>query len=445
MRIENLGATLQAHKVRTGLATDTMMNKGKLPQPQAIQPFGLPELTARHDVNGIPLLALRGGTQEIVRVDVVFRAGRLQEKKRLQSRATRELISSGTQHLQAVDIAKTIDMYGAVLQTTGSIDISSISLFTLGKYFPQCLKVLQQVCLEPIFPEKEVETYVQINKARLRVDLEKTDVVAFRELTALIFGEEHLYGYNSLESDFDALKQVDCQSFFVANFHSGHALAFISGQYHDQHLRGISDVLSAIPVGIRSKSDPFPLKHNSPVKRIIQLEHKVQASIRLGRVVCDAQHSDYMPLNIACGILGGYFGSRLMTNLREKHGLSYGAYAAIEPLFKTGYMYISVDVSPDMVDKALEEINSELDALCNQMVSSEGLSMYRSATLGSMLSNIDGPFNTMDTYKTLAIEERTPPSFLEWNELLWSITPQKIQDIALKYFQPDSFYCVVVQ
>ena len=194
-----------------------------------ITTLALPKYCLHRLDNGIPVYEVCAGTQDIIKLEITFRAGRPFEQKHLASRATARLLREGTKHRQSADIAEAFDFYGTSLVTTTNLDTSSIIFSCLKKHFHLLLPIVAEIIFEPTFPEQELQTFINNNKQRLQVDLQKSDAVAYRKITALIFGENHPYGYNSTADTYNALTQNDLITHWNNTYAADNCQIFIAG------------------------------------------------------------------------------------------------------------------------------------------------------------------------------------------------------------------------
>jgi predicted Zn-dependent peptidase len=193
------------------------------------------------------------------------------------------------------------------------------------------------------------------------------------------------------------------------------------------------------------KSSPVIHITDAPPQKIkIKHQDSVQTAILIGCRLYARNHPDYNDWIVLNTILGGYFGSRLMTNIRENKGFTYNIFSTFDTMHYDGCFYIGTEVGNDMVDKTLKEIYREMKILQKKAVSENELSMVKNYLLGNMLTMLDGPFNIIDIVKTTTLEQLPDNSFATLVESIKTITPQKIQTLAKKYLGPEKMWEVVV-
>ncbi len=386
--------------------------------------------------NGIPMYVLDMGTQDVVKIEVVFHAGRPFEHKPLTARATLSQIKEGTEYHDAAAIAETFDFYGATLHTPYSMDTSNIALYSLNKHFHRVLPLMAEILECPVFPQKELDTFIQRNQVDLQIELSKTDVVAYRKITELIFGENHPYGYNSYPETFAALQREDLIRHFQQHYVAGNCTIFLSGKIQPGMIPLIDEHLSrAIRPGATMPYLP-PIADTAPQRIHVSHPDKVQSAIRIGCRLFNRNHPDYAGLYVLNTILGGYFGSRLMTNIREEKGYTYNIYSSLDPMRYDGAFFISTETGTEFVKDTLLQIYHEMEVLREEPVEDEELDMVRNYLLGGFLNMLDGPFNVSDILKTVAIEDLPEDYFQRVVHTVTHITPGELQALAQRYLQP---------
>ena len=394
--------------------------------------------------NGIPVYDSRLGTEDVLKMEMVFEAGRPQEKKRLASRVTNQMLKEGAGSRSAAEIAETVDFYGGTLGTPVNLDNSSVVLFSMKKYFHELLPLVAEVVSEPLFKEEELVSYLKRSKQKLLVDLSKNDVVAYRSITQEIFGESHFYGYNSTPQLYETITRADIVSHHADFYGSNNCKIFISGKTDDQMISLLNRHLGKIlrPVKMPAITAPPIPPVQSPIK--IDMEGSVQNAIRIGCHLFNRNHPDYCGMFVLNTILGGYFGSRLMASIREEEGYTYNIYSNIDAMMHDGYFYIATEVGNEFVEPTLKQIYFEMERLKNELVGADEMRMVRRYLLGNMLTMLDGPFNVSDVLKTLLSEGASTDHFDTLIQTIKTIQPQEIQALAQKYFQREKMWEVIV-
>jgi zinc protease len=418
----------------------------KRPAP-VIQPVGRLDLPVPQVVrldNGMPVYVLNFPEQEILKVEAVYRAGRPEEDKRLVSRATARLAREGTRSMAAATIAEHIDFYGGSLSIPSNMDTASFSLFSLHRYIGELLPVFAEILHEPTFPADELATFQRNSVQELFVDLDKEEVLAYRKVTELIFGNEHPYGYNSTPEDYAALTRDDLFRHFERWYTPANGRLFASGRVDESVLGLLNQHFGQTPA--RGEVPAFESFVPETNRSRLHIPHagSLQTAIKIGRRLFNRHHPDYNGMYVLNTILGGYFGSRLMMNIREKRGLTYNIYSTADAMLHDGYFYIATEVHTGKVSAALKQIYAEMKNLCEMPVPEAELDMVRNYLLGMLLNGLDGPLNISDVVRTLVTEDLPFDAFDTLVHTIRTISPEQIQHLARRYLQPEDFWVVTV-
>ncbi len=434
-----------------------ILNRKSAPPIHEVRNLVLPDPRIVRLDNGVPVYVLDFPGQEIVKIEAVFRAGRPEEDKHLVSRATSRLLREGTSARTGAAIAEYIDFYGGSLSVPTNLDTANFLLFSLKKYAAELIPVFAEVLQDPVFPESELETFKRTSIQELVVELEKVEVLAYRKITELIFGEQHPYGYNSVPDDYSALERVDLQRFFDDWYHPANLMLFASGRVDEEVLELLNRHLGQskktgklpVPSGRAGRSDgqSFPSNPDSPtLNRNLKILRpgSLQTAIKIGFRAFNRSHPDSNGLYVLNTILGGYFGSRLMMNIREKKGFTYNIYSTLDSYLHDGCFYIATEVNPGKANATLKEIFSEMKKLRETPVSDDELDMVRNYLLGMLLNGLDGPLNTSDVLRGLIVEGLSHEAFDSLVQTIRSITPVQLQGLADRYLHPENFWTVTV-
>jgi len=394
--------------------------------------------------NGIPLYEVNIGTQDILKFDILLHAGRWQESKELVSRVTAQLMKEGTQNHSSAEIAETIDFYGGTLRIGSSLDITSVSLFCLSKHFDRLLELTHEILTSPTFPDKEFNNFKQFAKQRLQIEATKSDVIAYRKITEMMFGAEHPYGYNSTAKAYDQITRNDLLTHFKDHYHSGNCKIMVSGKTTPQVIEKIDSLF-----GRKFAAGKFqPIQHQ-PTPDLAKnyegsLPGSVQSSIRIGFPFVGRKHPDYHGFYVLNTIFGGYFGSRLMSNIREDKGYTYGIYSSIDSMLNGSYFYIATETSHKFAAPTEQEIMKETKRIKEEPISDEELTRCRNYLLGNILSSLDGPLNVAGLNKMLILEDLDFGYMERLVHKIKTIDQKELMALANKYFVDDDYYRVVI-
>jgi predicted Zn-dependent peptidase len=170
----------------------------------------------------------------------------------------------------------------------------------------------------------------------------------------------------------------------------------------------------------------------------------VQGAIRIGRHFPNRNHPDYTPMRVLNALFGGYFGSRLMTNIREDKGYTYGIYSSLTPEKEGGSMVVTTETGTAVVEDAIKEVYKEMELLRQEPVDDEELLLVKNYLLGSILGDLDGPFSILQRWRTLILNGFDEAYFNENIRIYKTVTPAELHALAQKYYNKEDFFELAV-
>ncbi len=414
------------------------------PTLRAIEKIDLLPVNNISFANGMQVHIINAGEVDVIKIELVFKAGRMHENAKGVAGAVSQLLRDGTKNHTSKELSEAFDFFGASISTQAFIDTSSVTLFTLNKHLSQLLPLLKEVLTEAIFPEKELETYIQNNKQKLLVNLEKVEFLAQRKFTASLFGANHPIGYTTNETDLNNLNTDLLKQFYKERFQTQHCTAIISGKVSSVTVKLIEEYFG------KETSTTASKKNNSivisPEAGNDFYEFKtdaVQSAIRIGKRFINRTNPDYHKVKVMNMIFGGYFGSRLMSNLREDKGYCYGIYSSLASFINDAYLVIAAEVNADSTVDAVKQIKHELNMLRNEKVAEEELMLVKNYIMGTILSDTDGPFNVSEIVKSLVVYDLPLEDFQKGITEMMSTTSDDIIQLANKYFDSSTMIEVI--
>lgn len=419
----------------------TSLNRSVAPATTDIIDISLPIAQKEIGATGIPIYWVAGSTEEILRVELVFNAGINRQKQLLIAAATNNLIQEGTKTRTAQDIADGLDFYGSYLQTRCAVDDSQITLFCLKKHLVKCLDIVSDVVKNAEFPDNEIAIFVKNNKQRLKVQQEKTSYLCRKGFYKEIFGNASPISSFSESSDYDLISRETLVNFYQNSYQNSLKYITISGDVDAQTI----NTIRAFSDGFKP-DEGFVGYHASEIasqNKYIKKEKSVQATLRLGKRLFNRKHTDYRKMQLLNLVLGGYFGSRLMKNIREDKGLTYGIHSSLESYLDDGCFYIEADVNTKKAGLALSEISLEIDRLNNDLIPEQELLTAKNYFLGSILRSIDGPFTIMDRNRLLLDYGLSSEYYAELFAIIKDTSAQELRDTCNLYLNRNSLVEVV--
>ena len=418
-----------------------MLDRVIQPSFGKIDSIELQEPKVFHLSNGLAVFCIDAGEQEVLKVELIFGAGTATAGKLLVGSSTINLIKEGTSKRTAAEIAESVDFYGAYLQADVIHEESALSLITLNKHLKSTLPTLAEVYADATFPEREFETYVLKHQQELMVNQEKVSYLCSKAFSAALYGENHPYGRSAEIDSYNALIRDDLVEFHSNNIKGRIKYILVSGKLREDTLELLEKQFGSDQ---RLKSPKTELKFAKAEASKVHVEkaEAVQNAIRIGRILFNRNHPDYIGMQILATVLGGYFGSRLMSNIREDKGYTYGVGAGLVSLQNSGYLTISTEVGADVCDAAVNEIFFEIERLRKDLIPVSELDLVRNYMLGSILKTVDGPFNIGAKWRAYLKYDLSVDEHHKLVQRIKTITSERLRELAQQYLQPEDLTLV---
>ena len=392
--------------------------------------------------NGMEVYFMNGGGQELCRLELVFEAGSKVQIKPLQAALCNAMLLEGTLHKKANEIHESIDFYGAYISLDVNSDRSVVTLYTLNKYFNTIVPIFIDAIKNACFPEAEFQVMRDQRKQSFSINAEKVDFKARKAFFAHLF-KNHSYGKEASLADFEDLSRQDLIEFHELHYKKASLKTYISGKIPNNASKLLDDLLGDWTLNKPQINKPF-LDVTTNDKIHISKEGALQSAIRIGRVCFNSHHKDYHELKYLSVVLGGYFGSRLMSNIREDKGLTYGIGAMCVQQEDSGFFAISTEVKGEGTKQALSEIYKELKRLRDELIPDEELSLVKSYIMGQILSSADGPFAQSSLLKNLHVYKLDFEFYTTYQTMLNNLDSNSLKDLANKYLKEEDLCEVVV-
>lgn len=413
-----------------------MLNRTLQPEIRPIEPISIPAPDKQIMPNGIPLFLIQAGEEEVVRLDILIHGGQWNQSLPLQAMFTNRMLREGTRRFTSAEIAEKLDYYGAWLDLSSSMNYAYITLYSLNKYFSQTVEIVCSLILEPTFPEKEFSITIEKNRQQFNVNNSKVDVLARKELNRSLFGPEHPCGKYAVEEDYNKLTRSSLIQFHQQFYHSGNCTLYLSGKVTREIVQALETTFGQYSWGNTDMtvSTPVYTLHTKSEKRIlIKREDAMQNALYMGCMTIDRKHSDFLKLRVLIALLGGYFGSRLMNNIREEKGYTYGIGAGIVSYPECSVILISTQAANEYTEAIIREVYHELERLQNEQVTEKELSMVKNYMMGEICRNYEGPFSLADAYIYLQSSDLERTFLMQSQQAIKETTASDIQRLARTY------------
>lgn len=396
--------------------------------------------------NGVPVYSLNAGEEEVLMVEWVFYAGNWYEDKNIVAATTNFMLKNGTKTKSAFEINEHFENWGAHLNRGCYNETAIMTLHSLSKHLDKLLPVAAELFTESTMPQNELDIYKQNQKQKLSVSLKKGEFVAGRVIDELLYGFNHPYGIYSSFEDYDALTQQELQAFYNKYYTHGKCVIFVAGKLP----ANMQSLLNQHFGGLPFNKEPLPVIEHiatpaTAMKQHIENDKKgVQSAIRMARPFPNRHHPDFIKVQVLNNIFGGYFGSRLMSNIREDKGYTYGIHSYLQNHIQQSAWMVSTEAGRDVCAATIEEVYKEMQRLREEPVGEEELQLVRNYMIGSVLGDLDGPFQVISRWKNYVLNNLMDAYFYKSIETIKTISAEEIKELAGKYLNPEAFYELTV-
>lgn len=396
--------------------------------------------------NGVNVYAVDAGAEEVIMVEWVFYAGNWYEEKNIVAATVNHLLKNGTGKRSAFEINEHFEFYGAYLNRSCYNETATLTLHSLSKHLPQLLPVMAELLTDSIFPEKELAIYKQNQKQRLAVNLKKCDFVGNRLIDAYLYGYNHPYGKFSNAEAYDALQQQELLDFYKQYYTHGKGILFVAGKLPANIQEQLNNAFGQLPLNKQALPEVHYTREFESTKKhnILNDANGVQGAIRMGRSFPNRHHPDFTKVQVLNNIFGGYFGSRLMSNIREDKGYTYGIHSYLQNHIHDTSWVISTEAGRDVCAAAIQEVYKEMKVLREELVDEEELHLVRNFMMGSILGDLDGPFQIIARWKNYILNNLSGEYFYNALDTIRTVSAEELKELANKYLNPDDFYELIV-
>ena len=396
--------------------------------------------------NGVPVYTIDAGAQDVIQIEWVFYAGNWFEKGNSIAAATNFMLKNGTTSRTAFQLNEDFEYYGAYSNRTCYNETATVTLHTLTKHLDKLLPVVNDMLTNATFPEEELVIFKQNSKQRLQVKLQKCEFVAGRLIDNYLYGEQHPYGKFAGMQDLDALTTDDIKEFYKNYYINGQCAIFVSGKLPADLEQQLNENFGKLSITKPTyKVNKIETVQAAQKKYRIDNDPKsVQGAIRIASNFPGRQDPDFKKVIVLNNVFGGFFGSRLMMNIREDKGYTYGIHSYLQNHLQETAWLVSTEAGRDVCEATIEEVYKEMKLLRDEPIDDEDLLLVQNYMMGSLLGDLDGPFQIMAKWKNIILNNMDEQYFYDSIDAIKNTSAEELQALAQKYLQPEKFYELVV-
>ncbi|MCC9136324.1 M16 family metallopeptidase [Pontibacter silvestris] len=416
-----------------------MLDRTKAPETYEIDAVSLQIAEINNLKNGARLHVIKSETQPVVRLDFVFKAGKWYEPESGVSDLTAKMLFEGTANHTAKQIAEKVAFYGASFDNNHGYDRTEFTLYCLAKYVEELLPLVLDVLQNPSFPEEEFNLLLQRTRQNVKVQRQKNSYLATHSFTKALYGDEHPYVFGFDSNAFDNITLDKLEAYYKSRFNVQELEVFACGSINEPMLQYLVKNIEELSLQRSHSSDTVdridianPKKHS-----LVEMPESLQSSIRVGKRFPLIQHENYLKLIVLNEVLGGYFGSRLMRNIREDKGYTYGIYSTISAKEQDSLFYIGTDVNYAVTDDTISEIKKEIALLQQEEIQEDELNTVKNYMLGKFLNDIATIFDQCDRYKRIVLHSLSTEYYSNYVTTIRTVTAPELRELANTYLPID--------
>ena len=393
---------------------------------------------------GIPIWVINGGDEDVCRISVYVVGGTMHETRPLLSLLTPQMALEGSAQFDSRQIAELLDYYGAWKTVLNHDTMSELSLSSMSEHYHRILPLLVDGLAHATFPESEFEMYKQRYAASYATTRNRVKYLAGVEMRRLYYGDGH-----PLVADIDPQQLLqltvdDIQAFYARFFHPSHCRLVLSGKVSDDMVRLTDEAFSQWIDDTPAQKEPaWSIHPSDQMLSVVDKPGAVQAAVAMTIQAIGRTHPDYLALRLLCTVLGGYFGSRLMSNIREDKGYTYGINAFLSGRAEDGYIGVGTECDVRYTWQVIEEVKHEMQRLRDELIPLEELNLVRQFMLSDQVKTLDTPFNVASYVSSTWLYGVYPEYYNRQIDTVLHATPQLLQQVAQRYLNLDKLRIVI--
>lgn len=367
---------------------------------------------------------------ETTRIEFHFNAGSIRSIEKIAG-SVNSLLFSGTPSKTSIQINEELDMLGAFIDQELGQEVAIVSLYCLRKNADAAIDIVLDALQNVCFHEQEVQDNIREKKQQFLISSEKVSILARREFQKQLFANSPNYARQIELKDYDAITIEGLKNFHKKYYLQGLLKVVLVGNMEESFVTKLQSKVT--PFAINQKPEYEKQFINNKGVYHIEKSDAVQTAIRIGMPFFNKCHVDFIDFQLLQTILGDYFGSRLMSNIREDKGYTYGIGSGLSEANLTGYFIIATEVGKEFVEPTLREIKIEIERLCNELVDDEELTLVKNYVLGQLLKHADGPNAMMDLFMAVQLQGKGFEYYDTLMARVNSITAEELKMVANKY------------
>ncbi len=422
------------------------LNRTIAPEVFPIGKLSMPELSTRTLPNGAELHVIDRGEDEVNRLTILIPGGFCEAESVAVAKLAASTCLEGTANATANEIADLLAFNGSWAGFSTLPHYHSPSVYSLNSRFSEVLPTIRDLVVCPSFPDHAVEVFRE--KAALNAELSEKKVswLARKALMDTVAGNSAFFNSMPGAGDIRQVTPEMLRLWHQRSFTTKGMHIFLAGRITGQIESLVGDTFGAIEGAAMPLSRVETVIAPDVSRREVTVERgdSLQTAVACAIPTISFRHPDYCALKLAVTVLGGYFGSRLMLNIREDKGYTYGIGAALEADGNSGLITVSTECDNAYTPAVIQEIRAELERMKDPASYTPAeLDRARSFIEMTMAAQLDSPFAVADYYIGIIAGGDTPARYALMQQAMDEMTPESLADVARRYFDADNLYTVL--
>ncbi|OHX67753.1 M16 family metallopeptidase [Flammeovirga pacifica] len=422
------------------------LNRSIAPESYQLKDFSLQKPEELLLTNNCKVFVLKNNAQPIVHFSIVIKGGKLVEDVKGTSFLTSKMLGEGLKGMDSAAIHEYLDSYGAIINVSNDLDSFTISGHCLKRYFDKVIVIVNKYLIDSEFSQVEFDHILQVVLQQKKLAEEKTSYLATKKFRESFYGENHSFGSTLTSDQILSISLSEISDYYKNHIIGAPFEVFLSGDFDDECFVTLNRYLGSINVNAAAEV-VYPNFVNSIQSKELKIyeskENAVQSSLRIGCPTFTLPNKDFEAFSVMNEMLGGYFGSRLMKNIREERGLTYGIHSSFRNEQNQGYFIIATDVKKDLKDTAITEIYKEIRKLAEEEITLEELNTVQNYMAGNFIMSINSNLSLLEITKGLYKKGLDFDYYDTYVSRIQSITTADVKQMIEKYLLGDMLEVVV--
>lgn len=421
------------------------MDRTQTPKIHSISDINLTVPQKEQLSNGIPLFLLENAHLDLIHIVICIKAGILHETVKHTAQFSYALLKESSPKYSASEMADIFDFYGTHYTASTNLDHIRITISMPKNNVSKVLPIIYEFLSKPQYREENLSIYKNLKIKDLEYNAQKTDVQATRIMLHTMIGDSHTAGQYSTRENLQTVTIEQMEEFHHRTFLAENITIFATGNMGTDVRQCIQDTFERVPNGTAAADirDLILPADSTPIITQV-IPNSVQSSIVLCLPAMGYNDPDRYDFSILSTITGGYFGSRLMQNLRERNGYTYGISSGLAYFGNQSLFVISSDVNINQTQAALDACFEELQRLQDEDISDAELETAKNYIMGEQIRDLDNSVSILKRYLIWNHFNSDEKEFRNIIDHVKSIDAERIKNLAKKHFVHNKFTQIVV-